>query len=130
MDSGAGVIDIVGAHAEAVGSILDGSPADAISARSIPFLVECLAPLEMAHRGFIAANRALQTANADLELRTGQLQTANADLELRTGQLQTANADLELRIRERTPPAPDGQQGTRIVRLLGVPRPASPPAGD
>ena len=51
----------------------------------------------MAHRGFIAANRALQTANADLELRTGQLQTANADLELRTGQLQTANADLELR---------------------------------
>ena len=97
MDSGAGVIDIVGAHAGAVGSILDGSPADAISARSIPFLVECLAPLEMAHRGFIAANRALQTANADLELRTGQLQTANADLELRTGQLQTANADLELR---------------------------------
>jgi light-regulated signal transduction histidine kinase (bacteriophytochrome) len=81
MDSGAGVIDIVGAHAEAVGSILDGSPADAISARSIPFLVECLAPLEMAHRGFMEANRALQTANADLELRTGQLQTANKELE-------------------------------------------------
>jgi light-regulated signal transduction histidine kinase (bacteriophytochrome) len=95
MDSGAGVIDIVGAHAQAVGSIVDGSPADAISARSIPFLVECLAPLEMAHRGFIAANRALQTSNADLELRTGQLQTANADLELRTGQLQTANKELE-----------------------------------
>ena len=95
MDSGAGVIDIVGAHAEAVGSILDGSPADAISARSIPFLVECLAPLEMAHRGFIEANQALQTANADLELRTGQLQTANADLELRTGQLQMANKELE-----------------------------------
>ncbi len=49
----------------------------------------------MAHRGFIAANQALQTANADLELRTGQLQTANADLELRTGQLQTANKELE-----------------------------------
>jgi light-regulated signal transduction histidine kinase (bacteriophytochrome) len=81
MDSGAGVIDIVGAHAEAVGSILDGSPADAISARSIPFLVECLAPLEMAHRGFMEANRALQTSNADLELRTGQLQTANKELE-------------------------------------------------
>ena len=81
MDSGAGVINIVGAHAEAVGSILDGSPADAISARSIPFLVECLAPLEMAHRGFMEANRALQTANADLELRTGQLQTANKELE-------------------------------------------------
>ena len=61
MDSGAGVIDIVGAHAGAVGSILDGSPADAISARSIPFLVECLAPLEMAHRGFMEANGALQT---------------------------------------------------------------------
>ena len=95
MDGGAGVIDIVGTHAEAVGSILDGSRDDAISARSILFLVECLAPLEMAHRGFIAANRALQTANADLELRTGQLQTANQELELRTGQLQTANQELE-----------------------------------
>jgi signal transduction histidine kinase len=95
MDNGAGVIDIVGAHAEALGVILDGSAADAIAARSIPFLVECLAPLEMAHRGFIAANRALQTANTDLELRTGQLQTANTDLELRTGQLQEANKDLE-----------------------------------
>jgi light-regulated signal transduction histidine kinase (bacteriophytochrome) len=95
MDSGAGVIDIVGAHAEALGSILDGSPAAAISARSIPFLVECLAPLEMAHRGFMDANRTLQTANADLELRTGQLQTANKDLELRTGQLQTVNKELE-----------------------------------
>ncbi|MGZ6268905.1 MAG: sensor histidine kinase [Candidatus Limnocylindrales bacterium] len=95
MDNGAGVIDIVGAHAGAVESILDGSPADAISARSIPFLVECLAPLEMAHRGFIEANRALKTANADLELRTRELQTANADLELRTRQLQKANKELE-----------------------------------
>ena len=81
MDSGAGVIDVVGAHAEALGAILDGSAADAISARSIPFLVECLAPLEMAHRGFIEANRALQTANADLQLRTHQLQEANKELE-------------------------------------------------
>ena len=81
VDSGAGVIDIVGAHADAIGSILDGGAADAISARSIPFLVECLAPLEMAHRGFVETNRALQTANADLELRTRQLQEANADLE-------------------------------------------------
>jgi light-regulated signal transduction histidine kinase (bacteriophytochrome) len=80
MDSGAGVIDIVGAHAEAIASILGASPAAAISARSIPFLIECLAPLEMAHRGFMAANRALQTANADLELRTRQLQEANKDL--------------------------------------------------
>jgi light-regulated signal transduction histidine kinase (bacteriophytochrome) len=99
MDNGAGVIDIVGAHAEAVESILDGSPAEAISARSIPFLVECLAPLEMAHRGFMEANRALQTLNADLELRirerTRQLDEANRAL-------QTLNADLELRIRERT----------------------------
>jgi light-regulated signal transduction histidine kinase (bacteriophytochrome) len=99
IDHGAGVIDIVSAHAEAVGSILDGSAADAISARSIPFLVECLAPLEMAHRGFMEANRALQTLNADLELRirerTRQLDEANRTL-------QTLNADLELHIRERT----------------------------
>jgi light-regulated signal transduction histidine kinase (bacteriophytochrome) len=85
IDHGAGVIDIVGAHAEAVGSILDGSAADAISARSIPFLVECLAPLEMAHRGFMEANRALQTLNADLELRirerTRRLEEANKELE-------------------------------------------------
>ena len=72
MDNGAGVIDIVGAHAEAVAAILDASPA-AISARSIPFLIECLAPLEMAHRGFMEANRTLQE-------RTRQLEEANKEL--------------------------------------------------
>jgi light-regulated signal transduction histidine kinase (bacteriophytochrome) len=73
MDNGAGVIDIVGAHAEAVGSILGASPAAAVSARSVPFLVECLAPLEMAHRGFMEANRTLQE-------RTRQLEEANKEL--------------------------------------------------
>ena len=74
MDNGAGVIDIVGAHAEAVASILDASPAAAISARSVPFLIECLAPLEMAQRGFMEANHTLQE-------RTRQLEGANRELE-------------------------------------------------
>ena len=73
LDNGAGVIDIVGAHAEALGSILDQP--DAIWTQSIPFLVECLAPLEMAHRGFMEANRTLQTPNADLERTNRDLQS-------------------------------------------------------
>ena len=74
MDNGAGVIDVVGAHAEAVASILDASPAAAISARSVPFLIECLAPLEMAQRGFMEAKHTLQE-------RTRQLEGANRELE-------------------------------------------------
>jgi light-regulated signal transduction histidine kinase (bacteriophytochrome) len=52
--------------------------------RSISFLAECLAPLEMAHQGFMDANRALQRLNADLEQRvrerTRQLEEANEEL--------------------------------------------------
>ena len=43
--------------------------------RSISFLVECLALLEMAHRGYIAANRTLQALNADLERTNRDLQS-------------------------------------------------------
>jgi light-regulated signal transduction histidine kinase (bacteriophytochrome) len=65
--NGTGVVDIVGSHAEALGSILDTGEAAAIFVRSISFLMECLAPLDMALRGFIEANRNLRALNADLE---------------------------------------------------------------
>ncbi len=74
LDNGIGVTDIVGAHAEALGSIL-GTSQTAIWTHSISFLVECLAPLEMAHRGFMEANRTLQTVNADLERTNRDLQS-------------------------------------------------------
>jgi light-regulated signal transduction histidine kinase (bacteriophytochrome) len=74
LDNGTGVTDIVGAHAEALRSIL-GTSQTAIWTRSISFLVECLAPLEMAHRGFMDANRTLQTVNADLERTNRDLQS-------------------------------------------------------
>ena len=54
LDNGTGVINIVRAHAEAYGPILGTSQTD-IWTHSIAFLVECLAPLEMAHRGFMEA---------------------------------------------------------------------------
>jgi light-regulated signal transduction histidine kinase (bacteriophytochrome) len=66
MRNGTGVIDIVGAHAEAVRSILGSSQA-ATFLRSNSFLIECLAPLDMAHQGFMAAIQTLQTRNAELE---------------------------------------------------------------
>jgi signal transduction histidine kinase len=74
MDNGTGVIDIVNTHADALAPILGTSPGADVLTRSTSFLVECLAPLEMAHRGFIEANRTLQALNADLE-------RANRDLE-------------------------------------------------
>jgi light-regulated signal transduction histidine kinase (bacteriophytochrome) len=66
MADGTGAIDIVRAHAEGLTSVLGASQA-ASFVRSSAFLIECLAPLEMAHRGFMEANRTLQTRNADLE---------------------------------------------------------------
>jgi light-regulated signal transduction histidine kinase (bacteriophytochrome) len=84
LDNGVGITHVVAAHAEALGLILEDSPAAAMSVRSISFLVECLAPLEMAHQGFIEANRSLQRLNADLEQRvrerTRQLEEANGEL--------------------------------------------------
>jgi light-regulated signal transduction histidine kinase (bacteriophytochrome) len=84
LDNGVGITQVVGAHAEALGLVLDGGPAAALSMRSISFLVECLAPLEMAHQGFMEANQSLQRLNADLEQRvrerTRQLEEANGEL--------------------------------------------------
>lgn len=80
LDNGTGITSVVGTYAEALGSILGASPAAAMSMRSISFLAECLAPLEMAHRGFMDANRALQRLNADLEQQTRQLEKANEEL--------------------------------------------------
>ena len=74
LDDGRGVIDIIGLHAEAFGSVL-GTSQIATWARAISFLVECLAPLEMANRGFMEANQSLQTLNADLERTNRDLQS-------------------------------------------------------
>ncbi len=74
LDNGSGVIAIVGAHAEAFRSMLESSQI-AIWTHSVSFLVECLAPLEMAHRGFMEANQTLQTLNADLERTNRDLQS-------------------------------------------------------
>lgn len=84
LDNGAGVTSVVATHAKALGPILGADPTAALSMRSISFLVECLAPLEMAHRGFMEANKALQSLNEDLEQRvlerTRQLEQANEEL--------------------------------------------------
>ena len=74
LDNGTGVTDIIGAHAKALGPIL-GTSQTTTWTHSISFLVECLAPLEMAHRGFMEANRTLQTLNADLERTNRDLQS-------------------------------------------------------
>jgi signal transduction histidine kinase len=74
LDNGTGITDIVGTHAEALGSILGTSQTETWT-HSVSFLIECLAPLEMAHRGFMDANRTLQTANADLERTNRDLQS-------------------------------------------------------
>jgi light-regulated signal transduction histidine kinase (bacteriophytochrome) len=84
LDNGTGITDVVAAHAQALESVLGAEPAAEMSVRSLSFLAECLAPLEMAHRGFMEANRALQRVNVDLEQRvqerTRRLEEANEDL--------------------------------------------------
>ena len=54
MRNGTGIIDLVGAHADALRSIRGSSQA-ATFLRSNAFLIECLAPLDMARQGFMEA---------------------------------------------------------------------------
>lgn len=83
VDRGAGVLDILAAHTEALHLVLDEAPAE-VARAAAAFLFECIAPLEMAYRGFIDANHALSTVNEQLEQtvrqRTSELATALCDL--------------------------------------------------
>jgi signal transduction histidine kinase len=84
LESGYGVTDIVVAHRAAVSSETNGETSPA-AARATAFLLECLAPLEMAYLGYREANESLRALNAQLELRvrerTAQLEAAVGELE-------------------------------------------------
>lgn len=81
---GVGVLELLVAHAESLQRSLDPSVAERMTSARL-FLCECVAPLEMAYRGFIDANLRLRQVNATLEQtvdeRTAQLNSALVEVE-------------------------------------------------
>ncbi len=70
MDGGLGLLDIVGIHNEVLRGIVQSGALNGECPRVLDlaggFLVECLSPFEMAHRGFIQANESLKQVNESL----------------------------------------------------------------
>jgi light-regulated signal transduction histidine kinase (bacteriophytochrome) len=84
LKQGAGIMDIIVAHDNAIARVAD-EDRPGIGVGETGFLLECLAPFEMAFRGFQDANETLQRLNTELERRiqdrTRALAHANAELE-------------------------------------------------
>jgi signal transduction histidine kinase len=84
MDSGGGVVDLAATHQTAFEELTDadaGHPGRRLAIqRSYEFLAECLAPFEMAQRGFREANLRLLSANEQLESTNRAIERERATL--------------------------------------------------
>jgi len=84
MDSGGGVVDLAAIHQTAFEELIDGRaghPGRQLAVgRSYEFLAECLAPFEMAQRGFREANLRLLSANEQLESTNRAIERERATL--------------------------------------------------
>ena len=84
VSTGQGVVDLVQEHASAVVQALErrgARPEDAsLVAVAGRFLAECLAPVEMAYRGYHGAVLELRRANAELRARAEALEDAHRSL--------------------------------------------------
>lgn len=86
VNRGFGIVDLVSAHGHAVQEFREqGLTGTEASAREAAFLLECLAPLDMAYRGFLEANATMRKLNDELDSRvrerTAELSETNAELE-------------------------------------------------
>jgi signal transduction histidine kinase len=84
MDSGGGVLDLAATHQTAFEELNEGrsgQPGRQLAVRrSYEFLGECLAPFEMAQRGFREANLRLLSANEELESTNRAIERERATL--------------------------------------------------
>ena len=109
LEGGYGVTDIVVAHRAAARSDTNGETGPA-AARATAFLLECLAPLEMAYLGYREANESLQTLNAQLELRVRE----------RTAQLKAAVGEARsLQLLRLARPSRSATRDPRLLRDAG-----------
>jgi hypothetical protein len=88
VEQGTGLFDILTAHFEVVGH----DAGDATVSAAHLFLFECVAPLEMAYRGFIDANTSLRQVNAELARVNATLERV---VEERTAQLSHALREVQ-----------------------------------
>jgi PAS domain S-box-containing protein len=116
VESDMGLLDMEMIFRETLESVLQRLSSPAVILRTVEtaaeFWAESLAPFEMTHRGYRAANQELRQLNRMLENEVGErkqaeaaLQRARDELEqrvqLRTAELALANSDLQAEIVER-----------------------------
>jgi signal transduction histidine kinase len=84
MDSGGGVLDLAATHQSSYEELIERRSAhpgrDLAIRRSHDFLAECLAPFEMAQRGFREANLRLLSANEQLETTNREIDRERATI--------------------------------------------------
>lgn len=90
MDEGATLLDVVGFHQRAVGELLQGRGVEQHAEAIDGFLVDVLAPFELAHLSFRDSNRALQELTRSLEEQVSQ---RTAALRRTVAELHVANAE-------------------------------------
>jgi PAS domain S-box-containing protein len=109
VELGLGVLDIESIYREALAAELERVPSAEEGRHAVAmaadFWAESLAPFEMTHRGFRAANETLRAEIAERKRAEAALLQAHDDLDrrvrLRTIELAQANADLQAEIHER-----------------------------
>jgi signal transduction histidine kinase len=132
MDNGGGVLDLSAVHQSAFEGLTqarDGPSRQLAVRRSYEFLAECLAPFEMAQRGFREANLRLLGANEQLAQQAADLAAANAELESTNRAIDRERATLAAVISSITEGlvVADGARrisaaNGRVAELLGVAR--------
>lgn len=89
---GAGVLDIIGAHRDAVAGLMDKEAYLSVapdSLRSLHVLTECLSPFEMVMRGFSEANLRLRQSLDELCKAQTELRLQHAELAVAHAQAET-----------------------------------------
>jgi len=118
LTEGLGVLGVAGLHHQALTVVLEGQrtleECKRVAKAAEDFLVECLSPFEMTHRGFQEANVALRGLNERLEEEAGRIAHALHD---EAGQLL---ASVHLAVDEVACALPLDQARDRLLKIKGL----------
>lgn len=108
--AGMGLLEIVGLHPDILRELSAGQPNSAALEKALAaheFLVECVAPWEMTHRGFQNANTSLQQLNQTLERlvteRTAELDNQARRLRAQLRRVRNFQREMQVSMRPAAP---------------------------
>jgi signal transduction histidine kinase len=118
LTEGLGVLDMASVHHQALMAVLEGQRTLEEHQRAVKaaedFLVECLSPFEMTHRGFREANVALRSLNERLEAEARRIAHALHD------EASQLLASVHLVVDEVSCSLPSDQARDRLLKIKGI----------